>query len=87
MQQAPTPDEALLLTDNGSITLHEIKQHQEKQRLWMNHARADLQITDAAGVKYSLPQFVQKKAKNGVVDEWVTVGSQRSLQQKERAGQ
>jgi Transposase DDE domain len=84
MQQAPTPAGALLLTDNGYITLHEIKQHQENQRLWMSHARADFQITDAAGVKYSLPQFGQKKARQGVVDEWVTVGSQRSLQQKVR---
>ena len=84
MQQAPLPAGALLLTDAGYITLHEIKQHQEQQRLWMSHARADFRITDASGVKYSLPQLVQKKAKSGVVDEWVTVGSQRSLQQKVR---
>jgi len=84
MQQTPLPAGALLLTDNGYITLQEIKEHQQQQRLWMSHARADFQVTDAAGVKYSLPQFVQKKAKAGVVDEWVTVGSQPSLQQKVR---
>jgi hypothetical protein len=84
MQQTPLPAGALLLTDNGYITLQQIKEHQEQQRLWMSHARADFQVTDAAGVKYSLPQFVQTKAKEGVVDEWVTVGSQRTMQQKVR---
>lgn len=84
MEQAPTPAGALLLTDNGYITLHEIKEHQEHQRLWMSHARADFRITDARGVKYTLPELVKKKAKEGVVDEWVTLGSQPALQQKGR---
>jgi hypothetical protein len=84
MQEAPLPAGALFLTDNGYITLHEIKEHQQQGRLWMSHARADFRITDAAGVKYSLPEFLKKKGKKGIVDEWVKVGSQPALQQQVR---
>ena len=51
----------------------------------MSHARADVQITDAAGVKRSLPELVKQRGKKqAVIDEWVTIGSQRSSQQRVR---
>jgi len=85
MEQAPLPANALFLTDNGYITLHEIQEHMKQKRWWMSHARADFQITDANGVKTSLPDFLKKRGKKqGVIDEWVKVGSQKALQQTVR---
>lgn len=84
LQQTPLPEGALRLTDSGYITLDEVKAHEQGQQFWMSHARADMQLTDARGVQYSLPEFVKAKGASGTIDEWVTWGRQAARQQRVR---
>jgi Transposase DDE domain len=85
LEQTPLPAKALRLTDSGYITLHEIKERKEQNQWWMSHSRADFHVTDASGVKRSLPEFLKKKGEKGtLIDETVFIGSQLSLRQKVR---
>jgi len=81
MQQEPMPANGLFLTDNGYITLQEMKEHHEHGRWWASHARSDWSLTDAKGIKSSLLEFLKKRENQGVIDEWVMVGSRGSSQQ------
>lgn len=83
-EQAPLPAGSLRVTDSAYVTLQQMKQDEQHARYWLTHARADWQITDAQGIKKSLPQFLKSRSKQKVIDEWVTLGSQRSTQQRVR---
>jgi hypothetical protein len=82
MQQKPIPANALFLTDTHYVTLHEIGEHRVHKRWWASHARANLAITDVCARKYTLAQFVHDRSDGKeTIDEWVTIGCQKALQQ------
>lgn len=85
LQEDPLPSNSLFITDSAYLTLQTLKGHEENGSYAMGHARADSQITDARGVKKSVKEFLLKRMEeNKVIDEWVTLGTRVSSQQKVR---
>ena len=85
LEQAPLPPGSLFIHDSEYLTLGDLKKHQEAGTYMMSHARADAAITDARGVKYQLKEFLLNRLKtHEQVDEWVTLGTRTSSQQRVR---
>ena len=77
----PLPANALALTDSAYITLQEMKEHAKGERWWASHARSDWRITDGRGVGSTLPEFLKKRQKQELIDEWVWVGARLTSRQ------
>jgi len=75
MQQSPLPARSLYVTDSKYVNVKAIKEHQERETFFLTHGRADLVLTDGRGVKASLSTFLQARASQEVIDEWVNLGA------------
>jgi hypothetical protein len=47
----------------------------EQSVWWLTHAKADLTLLDARGVKYTMTAFIKAHATKQVIDEWITLGA------------
>jgi len=84
VEQDPLPQGSLHLVDCAYVTLEKMKTYAQQKLWWLTAARADWQVTDARGIKSSLPEWLKSRGKQSVIDEWVTVGSQAGKKQRVR---
>ncbi len=83
-EQLPLPKNALYVTDCAFQTLHSMHDFSEAGIWWLTHAKADLTLTDARGVKSTMPEFIKSREGQEVIDEWVTLGATSKTRQQVR---
>ncbi len=77
-EETAVPEGSLTIMDAGYFTIQRMKEFNRQNQYWVTHAKADLLITDARGVKRSIPEML--KMRNGdVIDEEVIVGAKDGL--------
>jgi hypothetical protein len=84
IERDPLPEGSLHVVDSAYVTLAKMKTYAQQKDWWLTTARADWQVTDAAGIKRDLPQWLKSRQTQQVIDEWVTIGSQAEKKQRVR---
>ncbi|MFI5195871.1 MAG: hypothetical protein ACHQD8_02160, partial [Chitinophagales bacterium] len=72
------------VADSAYFTFCRMRWLTELHVWWLTHARADLMLRDARGVKMSLVEFLKQRQDQKVIDEWVTIGDTGPTRQKVR---
>jgi hypothetical protein len=83
-QEHPLPPGSLLLTDSAYLPMHMMKQQTTQGVWWETHARANLIVRDAHGVRYTIKEYLRKHEQERVIDEWVTIGDTNTTRQQVR---
>lgn len=76
------PKNALYVADSAYFPFWVMKWLTEQYVWWLTHAKADLTLVDARGVKYTMTEFIKTHATKPVIDEWVTLGATTPTRQK-----
>jgi hypothetical protein len=75
---------SLFLADSAYFTLHRMRWMSDRNKWWLTHARADLNLQDSKGVKKTLVEYIKQHEHQKVIDEWVTLGATGPTRQKVR---
>lgn len=80
LEQLPLPKGALWSVDNGYFALKTMREMGKGGYYWLTHARADVAVQDSRGVRYSqVSAFLAARRGQGVIDEWVTLGTKERV--------
>ncbi len=78
------PENALYIADSAYFPFWVMKWLTEQYVWWLTHAKADLTLLDARGVKYTMTEWISAHATKQVIDEWITLGATSPTRQKVR---
>ncbi len=84
VEALPLPEGSLFVADAAYFTFHSMRKLSEQHVGWLTHARADLAVVDAHGIKRALTDYLKRRMEQKVIDEWVTIGGTTPTRQKVR---
>lgn len=84
LEQTPLPANGLHVVNSPYPTLKIMKEMSEAQQCYLTHMKADLLVFDEQGVRFTLPEFLGKYGKQGIIDVQVGIGATAATRQKVR---